>query len=169
MTRRNGFVLAVVCTALTALVSSVGAQDAAVASAADLAQEYVEARRADDYAALQAYRPGYSFWQHIFTIPDGHIAFGSAVDGRLLAVFPTKGNWILGADFRDPALAGILAGQRLPKDLDDRREQVAALIEQVAGPVVHNPTRGNFLLPNARRYGSFVQEWAAIYERFGVP
>jgi hypothetical protein len=26
-----------------------------------------------------------------------------------------------------------------------------------------------FLLPNARRYGSFLDEWGAIYERFGVP
>ena len=35
--------------------------------------------------------------------------------------------------------------------------------------MLHNPTRGQFLLPNARRYGSFVDEWRAIYERFGVP
>jgi hypothetical protein len=54
--------------------------------------EYVRARRDDDFVALAAARPGYSFWRHIFTIPDGHIAFGSASDGRLLAVFPTRGD-----------------------------------------------------------------------------
>jgi hypothetical protein len=35
--------------------------------------------------------------------------------------------------------------------------------------VLHNSTRGDALLPNARRYGTFLGEWAAIYERFGVP
>jgi hypothetical protein len=39
----------------------------------------------------------------------------------------------------------------------------------MVGPVLHNPTRGQFLLPNARRYGRFLDEWGAIYERFGVP
>ena len=39
----------------------------------------------------------------------------------------------------------------------------------VTGPLVHNPTRGQFLMPNAQRYGSFLQEWGTIYERFGVP
>ena len=34
---------------------------------------------------------------------------------------------------------------------------------------MHNPTRGLFLIPNAQRYGSFLDEWGAIYERFGVP
>jgi hypothetical protein len=138
-------------------------------SDATVAYAYTAARRNDDLAAMAAFRPGYSFWQHIFTIPDGSIAFGSAVDGRLLAVFPTRGDWSREAEWHDPALAGILAGQLLARDLDDRRDQVAALLEQAAGPVVHNPTRGRFLLPNARRYGSFLKEWGAIYERFGVP
>jgi hypothetical protein len=133
------------------------------------AQESVFERRTDDYEALSKYRPGYSFWQHIFTIPDGHIAFGSAIDGRLLAVFPTKGDWVRDGEFEDPALAGLLRGQTLARKLDDRRDQVAALIEDVVGPVLHNPTRGQFVAPNARRYGSFLKEWAAIYERFGVP
>jgi hypothetical protein len=35
--------------------------------------------------------------------------------------------------------------------------------------VVHNATRGLFLLPNERRYGAFLEEWGTIYERFGVP
>jgi hypothetical protein len=138
-------------------------------SDAELAYAHILARRNDDFGAMETFRPGYSFWRHIFTIPDGHIAFGSAVDGRLLAVFPTRGDWARDAEWHDPALASVLTGQRLAKDLDQRRDQVAALLEQAAGPVAHNPTRGLFLLPNARRYGSFLKEWGAIYERFGVP
>lgn len=129
----------------------------------------VQARRSDDFAAMEHYRPGYSFWQHIFTIPDGAIAFGSAVDGRLLAVFPARGDWTRQADWKDPTLAHLLSGRRLARNLDQRREQVAALLEQAVGPIVHNPTRGRFVSPNARRYGSFLQEWGTIYERFGVP
>jgi hypothetical protein len=34
---------------------------------------------------------------------------------------------------------------------------------------VHNPTRGQFLMPNVPRYGPFLQEWSLIYERFCVP
>jgi len=137
--------------------------------AAELAYAHVRARRDDDVAALEASRPGYSFWRHIFTIPDGHIAFGRASDGRLLAVFPARGDWMRDAEWHDPALANLLAGRPLPRRLDDRRELVADLLESAAGPVVHNPTRGLFVLPNARRYGQFLEEWGAIYERFGVP
>ncbi len=126
-------------------------------------------RRRDDLTAMQTFRPGYTFWQYIFTIPDGSIAFGSAVDGRLLASFPAKGDWVREANWADPALADLLTGQPLSSNLDERRDQVALLLERVAGPVLHNPTRGNFLLPNARRYGGFLAEWGAIYERFGVP
>jgi hypothetical protein len=43
------------------------------------------------------------------------------------------------------------------------------LLERTTGPVLHNRTRGNFLLPNARRYGGFLGAWGSIYERFGVP
>jgi hypothetical protein len=43
------------------------------------------------------------------------------------------------------------------------------LLESAIGPVVHNPTRGRFLSPHAERYGRFLGQWAAIYERFGVP
>ena len=57
----------------------------------------------------------------------------------------------------------------LPSRLSRRREQVVRLLEPAVGPVVHNPTRGMFLLPNAERYGSFLDQWGAIYERFGVP
>jgi hypothetical protein len=51
----------------------------------------------------------------------------------------------------------------------DRRDQVAELLERTTGPVVHNSTRGDALLPNVRRYGAFLGEWGAIYDRFGVP
>jgi hypothetical protein len=129
----------------------------------------IQDRRDGDYETMLAFRPGYTFWRHIFTIPDGHIAYGSATDGRLLVVFPTRGDWIRDADWKDPSLSNLLAGRQLPRNLDRRRDLVAGLLEPHVGPVMHNPTRGRFLLPNVRRYGQFVGEWAAIYERFGVP
>jgi hypothetical protein len=133
------------------------------------AYEHVLARRDEDAAAIGRYRPGFQFWQHVFTIPDGYVAYGSAVDGRLLVVFPTKGDWLTEADWKDAALAHVLDGKRLAVKLDTRRDQVAAILEQAAGPVVHNPTRGGFVRPNAVRYGAFLKEWGTIYERFGVP
>jgi len=129
----------------------------------------VDARRRADFAAMQNYRPGYAFWQHVFTLPDHSIAFGSAVDGRLLVTFPTKGNWTRQAVWTDPSLAHILDGQPLARKLSDRRDQVARLLEAATGPVLNNSTRGDALQPNARRYGAFLAEWGAIYERFGVP
>ena len=134
-----------------------------------VADNPVEARRIADFAAMHTFRPGYAFWQHIFTIPDGSIAFGSAVDGRLLVTFPAKGEWTRHAVWADPTLAHILEGQRLARNLSERREQVALLIERAAGPVLNNSTRGDALLQNVRRYGPFLAEWSAIYERFGVP
>jgi hypothetical protein len=164
-----GCLLAILVFAGMASIDAVRAETAELAAAAELAADYAQERRAHDYAALQSYRPGYAFWQHVFTIPDGHIAYGSARDGRLLAVFPTKGDWRTGADWKDPGLARLLDGVTLVTRLDDRRDQVAGLLSAMVGPVLHNPTRGQFLLPNARRYGRFLDEWGAIYERFGVP
>ena len=129
----------------------------------------VETRRRADFAAMQAFRPGYAFWQHVFTTPDGSIAFGSAVDGRLLATFPAKGAWTRQAVWSDGSLARVLDGQQLARKLRERRQQVALLLESAAGPVLHNSTRGDALLPNTPRYGPFLAEWGAIYERFGVP
>ena len=129
----------------------------------------VEARRHADFDAMHTFRPGYAFWRHVFTLPDHHIAFGSAADGRLLVTFPTKGDWKRHAKWADPTLAHVLDGQPLARRLSDRREQVARLLEQAAGPVLHNSTRGDALLQNVRKYGPFVAEWSAIYERFGVP
>lgn len=126
-------------------------------------------RFAQDLRAMEQFRPGYAFWRHIFTIPDGAIAFGSAVDGRLLAVFTSRADWTRQAVWIEPEVQEVLSGVRLPSNLDDRRERVAATLEEHFGPVVHNPTRGTFVTPNARLYGGFVEEWSRIYARFGVP
>jgi hypothetical protein len=133
------------------------------------AVQVAAARRRDDFAAMRTYRPSYSFWQHVFTLPDWSTAFGSAVDGRLLATFPTKGDWVREGVWAEPALAHILEGKQLARKLADRREQVALILERAAGPVLYNSTRGDALLPNVRKYGRFLGEWGAIYERFGVP
>jgi hypothetical protein len=123
----------------------------------------------NDVATLESVRPGYTFWQHVFTIPDGSIAFGSALDGRLLAVFPTTGDWTREVVWYEPTLAGVLDGHEMPRKLDERRDYVVSVLQPLAGPLLHNPTRGNFVQPNAARYGTFLREWSAIYERFGVP
>ena len=136
---------------------------------AGTAQDHARARLDADVEALQAFRPSYPFWRHIFTVPDGHIAFGSGEDGRLLATFPTRGNWRRDGVWEDPALAGTLDGRRLPRRLRDRRNALADLLDPLVGPVVHNATRGRFVSPHAERYGRFLREWGDIYERFGVP
>ena len=141
----------------------------AASTAEQAAKEHTRARFAKDLAAVEVFRPTYPFWQHIFTIPDGRIIFGSAADGRLVATFPSRGNWARDAVWEESWLASVLDGRRLPSRLSSRRTEVAELLEPLIGPVVHNPTRGLFLLPNAERYGSFLSEWGAIYERFGVP
>jgi hypothetical protein len=133
------------------------------------AADYVAARRRDDFAAMQTFRPGYAFWHHDFILPDHPIANGTGVAGRLHAIFPTKGVWTRDAMWPDPSLTHLLESQRLARRLGERRDQVALLLERAVGPVLQNSTRGDALLPNARRYGRFLAEWGAIYERFGVP
>src|SRR5262245_9312678 len=137
--------------------------------AARAATEYSRARLDRDLAMVQMFRPAYPFWQYIFTIPDGRIAFGSAQDGRLLAIFPTTGDWVRDGVWEEQSLNGFLNGRTLPKQLDARRDELVRLLTPVTGPLVHNPTRGQFLMPNAQRYGGFLHEWGTIYERFGVP
>ena len=168
--------LVALAAAIPVAASKVGARRASAhvttgsrTQASRRAIEVAAARRRDDFAAMQAFRPSYPFWQHVFTLPDRSIAFGSTLDGRLLATFPVKGEWTREAVWADPALAHILEGQRLARRLGERREQVALVLERAAGPVLHNSTRGDALLPNALRYGRFLAEWGAIYERFGVP
>ncbi len=132
----------------------------------DVARLQVE----EDRAVMARFRPGYPFWAHVFAIPDGSVAFGSAADGRLLAVFPTRGDWQREARWEDPSLRAVVATQPLERAVPARRDQVAELLARTTGQVVvHNATRGTFVAPNARRFGSFLGEWGAIYERFAVP
>ncbi len=126
-------------------------------------------RFARDLRAMEQFRPGYAFWRHVFTIPDGAIAFGSAADGQLLAVFNAKADWTEDAVWMAPEVRQALAGHRLPAKLDDRRDRVAEILEERLGPVLDNPTRGTFVAPNLPVYGGFVEEWSRIYARFGVP
>jgi hypothetical protein len=178
MKRTNGILaLAVVCLAIPLAASNVmvrrptaqGGATAAEIRAPQTARDAVQARLRADISAMQAFRPGYPFWRHVFTIPDGSIAFGSAVDGRLLATFPAKGDWSRRAVWTDPTIAGTLDGRSLARKLSERREQVSLLMEAAAGPVQHNSTRGDALLMNVPRYGGLLAEWGAIYDRFGVP
>jgi hypothetical protein len=127
------------------------------------------ARERDDLAAMQVFRPSYAFWRHIFSIPDGSIVFGSARDGRLLATFPIASDWTQQRAWIDAGLPPVWRGRPLPADLSQRRDVVAELLESSVGPVVHNASRGLFVAPNVVRYGDFLGEWGAIYERFGVP
>jgi hypothetical protein len=128
-----------------------------------------DARMRDDVAAMERLRPSFPFWRHVFMVPDGAIAFGSALDGHLMATFPETGDWSSAGTWADPALADSLKDETLPADLGDRRDAVARRLAETVGPVVHNPTRGLFMLPNAQRYGGLLSEWRTIYERFGVP
>lgn len=131
---------------------------------------FLAARYQADLAAMAEFRPSHGFWQHVFTIPDGRIVFGSGVDGRLLANFPTRGNWAQEGVWYDPALESVLDGVRMPSRTARRRDRVTELLEPlVGGRVVSNPTRGGFVAPHAERYGRFLEQWGAIYERFGVP
>jgi hypothetical protein len=138
-------------------------------SAPQTVRDAVDARVRADRAALETFRPAYRFWRHVFTLPDGSIAFGSAADGRLLATFPTRGDWSRRGVWADSTLAHTLEGRSLPATLAERRAQVAMLMERAAGPVLHNSTRGDALRLSVPEYGQLLGDWAAIYERFGVP
>ena len=148
--------------------SSAHATATVAIGAPQTADDAARARRREDVAALEAFRPGYPFWRHVFMIPDGSIAFGSAADGRLLATVPAR-VWSKKAAWTEPALARIVEGRSVTRGRGEGRDQVALLMERTTGPVLHNSTRGDALLMNVPRYGGFLAEWAAIYERFGVP
>ncbi len=138
-----------------------------------------------DIEAMRTYRPGYAFWRDIFTVSNGRIAFGSAIDGRLLATFPVNGDWVRGAYWEKNSVAALLAERPLPGGLAafaellagrrlvgaqaQRREEAARLLERATGPVLYHETRGSFVARGVERYGDFLAEWGSIFERFGVP
>lgn len=165
--------------AATDLAAQAGAHpqaDEAVPAASDpgLAAEQPASQAAGvrleaDVAALQLFRPSYPFWYHVFTVPDGSVAFGSAANGRLIVTFPERGDWAGYAAWTDPSAAVALVDAQLPSTLSRRREEVARRLGALGEPVVHNPTRGLPLQRNARQYGAFLGEWGSIYERFAVP
>ncbi len=130
---------------------------------------FAEARLQQDLDAVRSFRPAYGFWQYLFTVPDGRILLGSGKDGRLLALLPEHGDWARDTQWQEPSLRELVVGQALPSRPADRRTELVRLLEPTTGPLISNPARGNFLLPNIPRYGGFLAEWATIYERFGVP
>ncbi len=134
-----------------------------------LARQAAITRLETDLVSMQRFSPSYPFWYHVFTKPDGSVAFGSAANGRLLVTFPVRGNWKRNGTWEDPSLAKALDSARLPSNLNRRREEVADRLQALGGPVLHNRTRGLSLERNAEKYGTFLDEWGAIYERFGVP
>jgi len=134
-----------------------------------LTRQVASARLESDLATMQRFSPSYPFWQHVFTVPDGSVAFGSAVNGRLLVTFPVRGNWTRDGVWEDPSGAEALGNARLPSNLNRRRDEVARRLETLGDPVLHNQTRGLSLQRNSDKYGVFLDEWGAIYERFGVP
>jgi hypothetical protein len=161
--------LAMICVAAWRPAPSSAYERARYTGGEEDVMAWTHARMEEDIAAVRRFRPGFTFWQYVFTTPDGTVLYASAEDGRVIARFPENGDWMRGARFEEGALSSLLTGQSLARRLTDRRDQVAALLEDQVGPVVHNPTRGDFLLPNVRRYGAFLAEWTTIYERFGVP
>jgi hypothetical protein len=149
--------------------ASASTGNASAAAALARVEDVVRSRMVHDLVAIERFRPGYTFWRHVFTVPDGSVAYGSRADGRLLAVFPTTADWTVTGRFEEASLNGVLRNVSLSRHLDARRDEVAALMEPLTGPVLHNPTRGRFLMRNVPRYSAFLAEWGAIYERFGVP
>jgi len=150
-------------------VALLGFSKPGVGTTPPTALDHARARMEQDLASLRIARPSYPFWRYIFTVPDGQVLYGSAQDGRLLARFPNGGDWRNNGKWEDSELARILESASLDRNVTLRRNQVAELLEPTVGRVVHNATRGNFVLSNVAAYGGFLDEWAAIYERFGVP
>ena len=120
----------------------------------------VEARLQADLAVVQEFRPAYPFWQHIFTISDGRIAFGSAQDGRLVVTFPAKGgDWLKDGLWVDPAMSATLGGRPFPLRLDDRRDEVVRRLEPTIGPLLQQPDAR--VVPAAERAPATGRSWAS--------
>ena len=84
-----------------------------------------EARLQADVDVIKAFRPAYPFWQHIFTIPDGRIAFGSARRRPPAGNLPLEGGLVHRAPSGcRPDLGTPLTGVKWPLKLDDRRDLV---------------------------------------------
>ena len=134
-------------------------------SIAPLASRYYER----DLEAMRLYRPSYEFWHHVFSIPNGRIAYGSALDGSLLATFPGRGDWLENAVWSAELGPAVLGSRPLERRSSARRDDVAARLTKAVGPVNYHETRGSFIADGAERFGGFLAEWGAIFERFGVP
>jgi hypothetical protein len=141
----------------------------AAGAATAAAHAFVEARLLADLDIVRVLRPAYPFWQHIFTIPDGRIVFGSAKDGAPGGDVSGEGRLAERRRVGGSRAGGHARRPTASVRLNDRRDEVVRLLEPTIGPLLHNPTRGLFLLPNVPRYGAFLSEWGLIYERFGVP
>ena len=140
---------------------------AAATRAADGAPRPSRRVRAD-VAAMQAFRPGYRFWRHVFTIPDGSIAFGSAVDGRSSRRFRRKEIGHGGRSGRIHRSPARSTARRLRANWGSGREQSALLLERAAGPVLHNSTRGDAPHGTPRWLGP-SRSGAPSTEGLGVP
>src|SRR5690606_9315529 len=81
-----------------------------------------------DLDSMRTYRPGYGFWAHVFTVPNGRIAYGSASEGRLLATFPVRGDWIQAAHWEEDSYADLFAHLPVAGRLAQRREDTARLL-----------------------------------------
>ena len=96
--------LLLVTLAVTLLGSAPAAETARVA----------EARLQADLDVVRAFRPAYPFWQHIFTIPDGRIAFGSARRRPAAGDLPFEGGLgNAGAVWPEPDLGTALARRQM--------------------------------------------------------
>jgi hypothetical protein len=132
------------------------------------AADVAAARRRDDFSAMQKYRPGYPFWQHVFTLPDQSIAFGSATEvvcsrcfqprrvdsvtqrgrTRRWRTFSMVSNWRARSAI---AVSRWRRSSSVPRDrfFRTRRAVIA-------------------LLPNARRYGAFPRRHGGRFTNASV-
>ena len=139
------------------------------------AQEHVHARYQADIAAVQRFRPTHHFWRHIFTIPDGSIIFGSAEDGRLLATFPTQGNWAREGVWEDAALEDTLGVELFTRAargvtptregvlLRSHAEQIIASVERIRAEIVPPERLSSLLRIGAAE--TIVQTWLPEFLR----
>ena len=131
----------------------------------------VDARLQADLAVVKEFRPAYPFWQHIFTISDGRIAFGSAQDGRLVVTFPTKGgDWLKDGLWVDPAMSATLGARPFPGAPGRSARRSGAPAGAHHRPACSATRRAVCSsCPTCPSTGRSWASGACIYERFGVP